>query len=303
MKARHVVIALACLFSSWTSASALVLGLDERRSAEIYAARKHANLSLLRQSFAASGIVACGSATGAGQLVLASDIIVTAAHVLFDRMGNPRSEKCEFVIENDGFITTREFLFSSVVVGSSTPYQEPPSADWAVAKLSGPIVNVTPYALDSKPKRDVTLVSKGHQDWWHGTQTAYQDCRLNLAKDIHSGVKELSVQLAIPAMALPEAASFVTKTARLHLLAFSSAGVLRSRWRDGPIRRLTIIWLSASQAGSKKRLLPWITLKLLRRDNLGLPLLNRTSSSPSILAIEYPLEVGGDCVCRKRRPH
>ena len=80
----------------------LVLGSERRASAEQYASRQKLDAGSLKQSHAASGLIQCGRAHGAGQLTLANNVITTAAHVLFDERGAKRARSCQFITEVEG---------------------------------------------------------------------------------------------------------------------------------------------------------------------------------------------------------
>ena len=60
------------------------------------------DLQVVKREHAASGLITCGDAHGAGQLTEASDVVTTAAHVLFDEEGNPRAASCFFSVVLDG---------------------------------------------------------------------------------------------------------------------------------------------------------------------------------------------------------
>ena len=60
----------------------VVFGDHPRLTAEQFASENHLDLSDVKRRHAASGVIHCGNARGAGQLTLADNVITTAAHVL-----------------------------------------------------------------------------------------------------------------------------------------------------------------------------------------------------------------------------
>ena len=100
----------------------VVFGRDSRRTVEEFAASEKLSAPDLRRKFAASGLIECGGAHGAGQLTLTDDLITTAAHVFFDEKGAPRAKNCTFVNEVDGHAVRTPIDLSSIVAGSRNPY-------------------------------------------------------------------------------------------------------------------------------------------------------------------------------------
>src|SRR5687767_12783115 len=101
--------------------------------------------------YGATGLVRCGGAIGTAQLTLRNDIITTAAHVLIGSDGQPRAS-CTFQPAGGGAAVAIDA--ASVRAGSRSPLSEPATRDWAVARLTQPIANATPYGLapaGSKP--------------------------------------------------------------------------------------------------------------------------------------------------------
>lgn len=120
---------------------AVSMDTDKRLSPDEWARRNGKLKGSAR--FGASGLLRCGSAIGTAQLTLRNDIITTAAHVLIDSSGQPRS--CTFQPTGGGApvaVDTR-----SIVSGSRMPLSEAATRDWAVARLTRPIQGATPYGL------------------------------------------------------------------------------------------------------------------------------------------------------------
>jgi hypothetical protein len=159
----------------------VVFGKNSRRSVEEFAVTNKLDPNELKDRFTASGLVECGAAHGAGQLTLADDVVTTAAHVFFDERGVPRAKSCSFVIESGRKQVKVPIDLSSIVAGSKDPYAIAAVNDWAVAKLTRPIVGVTPYNLagTTKPDTPVSFVARGHIDWGNGRKLSMEKCRLH----------------------------------------------------------------------------------------------------------------------------
>jgi hypothetical protein len=156
----------------------VVFGKNSRRSVEEFAAEHKSDASELRRAHAASGLIECGAAHGAGQLTLADDVVTTAAHVLFDEKGVPRAETCIFSIEVEGKPVRVPVDLHSVVAGSTNPYALPAVHDWAVAHLTRPVRGAKPYGLSESigPNIPVQFVARGHIDWGDGRRLSMENC-------------------------------------------------------------------------------------------------------------------------------
>lgn len=159
----------------------VVFGKNSRRSVEEFAVTNQLDPNELKDRFTASGLVECGVAHGAGQLTLADDVVTTAAHVFFDERGVARAKSCSFVIESGRKQVRVPIDLSSIVAGSKDPYAIAAVNDWAVAKLTRPIVGVTPYSLAgaAKPDTRVGFVARGHIDWGNGRKLSMEKCQLH----------------------------------------------------------------------------------------------------------------------------
>lgn len=110
----------------------------------------------------ATGHVTCGSGSGTAQLVGSGQTIVTAAHVLFGRGGlRGTAANCRFEVVVGGERLSAPIDTARVRSGTSDPYMQHASRDWAVARLATPLRGITPYALGGAPAsgQGVTLVS------------------------------------------------------------------------------------------------------------------------------------------------
>jgi hypothetical protein len=161
----------------------VVFGDHPRLTADQFASENHLDLGDVKRRHAASGVIHCGNARGAGQLTLADNVITTAAHVLFDEHGHPRgdSSHCFFTATVADQEVTTAIDVSSVISGNSEPYSKPAVHDWAVARLLRPVKGATPYGLGSsaQPAEDIQFVARGHSDWGSGRTMSMENCRLH----------------------------------------------------------------------------------------------------------------------------
>lgn len=125
---------------------AVLMDVDRRADPEAFAINAGMDREELRGRHGASGLVRCGDAVGSGQLTLRNDLITTAAHVLFDKSGQLRSASCSFEpLFAQGLKVDLDL--HAIRTGSSTPYAEPATRDWAIVRLSAPIESARPYSL------------------------------------------------------------------------------------------------------------------------------------------------------------
>ncbi|MEA2838738.1 MAG: hypothetical protein QOF41_68 [Methylobacteriaceae bacterium] len=159
----------------------LVFGKNSRRSAEDFAAEQKLNVKDVKRTHAASGLVECGEAHGAGQLTLVGNVITTAAHVFYDEKGALRGTTCTFAVELNGQSIRVPVDLTSIKAGSTNPYAFPAVHDWAVAKLSKSIADVTPYQLSDsvQVQAPVEFVARGHIDWGDGRRMSMEACQLH----------------------------------------------------------------------------------------------------------------------------
>lgn len=161
----------------------VVFGDHPRLTVEQFASENHLDLGDVKRRHAASGVIHCGNARGAGQLTLADDVITTAAHVLFNEQGQPRSDSahCFFTVAVADQEVTTAIDMSTIVSGNSDPYSKPAVHDWAVARLLRPVHGATPYGLAgaAQPSEDIQFVARGHSDWGAGHAMSMEKCRLH----------------------------------------------------------------------------------------------------------------------------
>lgn len=158
----------------------VAFGTNGRKTAEVFAAGAGKDAQVVKRDHAASGLITCGDAHGAGQLTLASDVVTTAAHVLFDEDGNPRAPVCHFSLVTEGKQIRMPLNLGSIVAGSKKPYSVAAVHDWAVVKLERAVDGVTPYQLADSVgvNRDVLFAARGHFDWGNGRAMSMEACRL-----------------------------------------------------------------------------------------------------------------------------
>lgn len=177
----------------------LVLGKDGRVGPEEFAAAHKLEVDRLRQAHAASGLIECGRAHGAGQLTLANDVITTAAHVLFDEQGGYRARTCHFVADIGGKQRRIPLDMTSIVAGAARPYAVKAVNDWAVARLTHPIEDIVPYELadDLAVDQPVEFVARGHSDWGGMRRMSFEACRLRaLTNQAKNGSREFAFDCA-----------------------------------------------------------------------------------------------------------
>jgi hypothetical protein len=113
--------------------------------------------SNLGARFGATGLIRCEGTVGTAQLTLRSDLITTAAHVLFSA-GRPRAS-CTFQPAGGG--TPVAIDAQSIRAGSRSPMSESATRDWAVARLAQPIARAAPYGLAPLGEKPAGVVMVG----------------------------------------------------------------------------------------------------------------------------------------------
>jgi hypothetical protein len=158
----------------------VVFGQNARELPRTFALHHRLDPAEITRNHAASGLIQCGNAHGAGQLTLADDVITTAAHVFYDENGAPRAASCSFSVTVDGHENEVQIDLSSIVAGSKNPYDVDVAHDWAVARLAHPMSGIKPYAMASQAdihaQRPITFVARGHIDWGDAKKLSMQDC-------------------------------------------------------------------------------------------------------------------------------
>ena len=181
--------------SSLPITQVLVFGKNSRQSPEEFAAAENLNVKDVKRAHAASGLVECGEAHGAGQLTLVGNVITTAAHVFYDEKGALRGTGCTFGIEVEGRSVRVPVDLTSIKAGSTNPYAFPAVHDWAVAKLTKTIADAIPYQLSDsvQAQAPVEFVARGHIDWGDGRRMSMEACRLHDQLSVgQEGTREFS---------------------------------------------------------------------------------------------------------------
>ena len=168
----------------------VVFGPEARQAPMAFAQSHKLDPAEVSRGHVASGLIQCGNAHGAGQLTLTDDVVTTAAHVFYDENGLPRARSCTFDLTINGLETRVPIDLSSVVAGSTNPYDVEVAHDWAVARLSHAVIGVKPYGLadsvrDIHDEAPVTFVARGHIDWGDAKDLSMQDCMMH--KNISKG--------------------------------------------------------------------------------------------------------------------
>jgi hypothetical protein len=155
---------------------AIVMERDRRGSPY---ANSHAHVG-------ATGLVRCGNTVGTAQLVLRHDIIVTAAHVLFGNSGG----NCVFM-PRMGLGEPIPVDSTTIKAGSRSPLSQAATNDWAVAHLSQPVLDATPYVLAGAQLGPITLCAAGNGGPTRfGAETCAVRSVLRTAAD---GIRELAI--------------------------------------------------------------------------------------------------------------
>jgi len=164
------------------TARVVVFGPEARLSIQDFATRNHLDPTTVARNHAASGVIHCGNARGAGQLTLTDSVITTAAHVFFDEQGGLRGDSghCVFTAIIGGQEVTTSIDVKSIVAGDKQPYAHPAVHDWAVARLMRPVQGAAPYTLGPRAEAGsaIEFVARGHSDWGGGKSMSLEDCRL-----------------------------------------------------------------------------------------------------------------------------
>jgi hypothetical protein len=173
----------------------VVFGQDARRLPQVFADEHGLEAAEVVRAHAASGLIQCGNAHGAGQLTLTDDVVTTAAHVFYDENGVPRAQSCNFVVSLNGRDIRVPIDIASIVAGSTNPYNVAPADDWAVARLVRPMAGIRPYGIAAAVHEDepITFVARGHIDWGGAKALSMQECLLhNQISSGRSGTREFS---------------------------------------------------------------------------------------------------------------
>jgi hypothetical protein len=196
-KAAPVLVRETAFFAPLPIIPVVVFGERGRLTEAQFASQIGADPGDVARRHAASGIIHCGNARGAGQLTLANNIVTTAAHVLFNESGAPRADNahCTFTATIAGQINITSIDVASIVAGGADPYRSPPAQDWAVARLMRPIEGARPYAIGAPPRAGgaIEFAARGHADWGGINALSLQNCALrDMLAQGSAGTREFS---------------------------------------------------------------------------------------------------------------
>jgi hypothetical protein len=166
---------------AWPVERVVVFGAETRQTLDGFARRNHLDLGDLKRRHAASGVIHCGNARGAGQLTLADNVVTTAAHVFYDETGALRADAahCAFTATVEGQEINVPVDTRTIVAGSANPYVTAAAHDWAVARLARAVPSATPYGLGiPSGNLAIRFVARGHSDWGAGRELSLEACRL-----------------------------------------------------------------------------------------------------------------------------
>jgi hypothetical protein len=107
--------------------------------------------------------------------------VTTAAHVLVDDNGAPRSDRCHFPVSGADKPLVLPIDLGSIIAGSKNPYAEDPVHDWAAARLKSPAAGIIPYAIAGSLSADmpVEFAARGHRDWGDAQILSLELCHLH----------------------------------------------------------------------------------------------------------------------------
>jgi hypothetical protein len=114
-----------------------------------------------------SGHVGCflpSPSVGSGTLFLKDNQIITAAHILFERSGTPRS-KCFFRNQEPEPLTIDLLVGESEMRVGDVPPRAGSNSDYAVVRLAEPVPNAEPFPVDTEnpiSKGDRLIVITAH---------------------------------------------------------------------------------------------------------------------------------------------
>jgi hypothetical protein len=126
-----------------------VIGEAGRYTFEEYAAHKRLSTAVIRDRYAATGILVCGGMMGSAQLTGANNIVTTSAHLFEDEktcaaLANP--SECIFKISQGAKVVGYR-VAARVATGFTCPNNRKMKAgdDWAILRLEENVPGVTPY--------------------------------------------------------------------------------------------------------------------------------------------------------------
>jgi hypothetical protein len=168
------------------------MDVDRRADPEVFARGAGLEPEELRARYGASGLVRCGDAVGSGQLTLRNDLITTAAHVLFDKSGRLRSSSCSFEpLFAQGLKV--DIDLRTIRTGSSMPYAEPATRDWAIVRLTAPIEQARPYSLGGATSGALPIFMCAGGNGAGGVWGAERCSTREVTKTADDGIREITI--------------------------------------------------------------------------------------------------------------
>lgn len=175
------------------TAHAVKIGEENRATLPDYARNLGIAAAALDKRYGATGLLQCGGTVGTAQLTVKANVITTAAHVLFNRSGRPRSDlsTCRFKIRTGAGWRQYRIEPDSVQCGSRKPYSNSGVKDWAVMRLSEPVAGVRPYQIGSRGAGAVDFLAHDHDNWSPKRTKSIENCRIRGGGPSAGGVREI----------------------------------------------------------------------------------------------------------------
>lgn len=190
---QRIAVAGLVVTASAAAAHAVKIGEENRATLADFARSSGIAAAALDKRYAATGLLQCGGTVGTAQLTLKANVITTAAHVLFDRSGRPRSDfsGCRFKIRTEAGWRQYRIVPDSVQCGSRKPYSNSGMMDWAVIRLSEPVGGVRPYQIGSRGAGAVDFLAHDHDNWSPKRTKSIENCRIRGGGISVGGVREI----------------------------------------------------------------------------------------------------------------
>ena len=159
-----------------------IIGADRRQLWSQFTLPGVADQAAMRASLAATQRIRCDGSGGSANLVYRADVILFAAHEIFEDDGAPDKnlDHCMFLVKRkpgDGPPERYPLLLSTLDHGAYAPgvgdarkFEAGNQQDWAVARLARPVEGITPLRLNDEPAAAapgaaVTEVSDMAENW------------------------------------------------------------------------------------------------------------------------------------------
>ena len=127
-------LTIVALLANSTCTGAMVFGEDDRRRQTYY------DMYHLKSV----GVVVAGSYVGVGTLVLKGDVLVTSAHVIYDKLGSLRSD--QVIYFPDGNPKKRVSVdLTKAVAGNTVVKPGDLQDDWIIVNLAKNVINENPH--------------------------------------------------------------------------------------------------------------------------------------------------------------